>query len=84
MKKTFVLLTLVLSLSGCATITSHLATYILSRYVGVWVKEGASQDDMSIDASMCVLQQAGTDFKEQPYRLCMEQNGWVLTPFVLK
>ena len=83
MKKIGIVL-LALSLAGCATIERHIAAHILSNYVGVWTKEGATQTDLARDASTCVMKQKGSPFNEIVYRDCMEAAGWTLTPYRLK
>lgn len=82
MKKTITFLSLVLALSGCATIEKRLASYIISRYVGIWQKPGGTDDDRSIDSNHCIWPSLGTDgvLDETKYRACMTEHGWVLTP----
>jgi uncharacterized lipoprotein YmbA len=82
MTKTLILC-LALALSGCATIEKHVATYVLGRYVGAWTKVGATNDDMALQSSRCILAEAGK-YDEKVYRQCMETNGWVLTPLEIK
>jgi hypothetical protein len=82
MKKTLILC-LVLALSGCATIEKRVASSIISRYVGIWTKAGATQDDLFVDSSRCVLAEAG-NYVESHYRQCMQDKGWHLEPIEIK
>jgi hypothetical protein len=83
MKKTLILC-MALALAGCATIERHVASYVISRYVGVWAKDGATNDEMAVASSHCVIAQAGRDFSEKDYRACMTAQGWTLKPFELQ
>lgn len=69
--------------SGCAPVERRVARYVISNYIGVWEKEGATPDDRSADSSQCVLKSLDAEgvMMELPYRDCMTAKGWTLTPY---
>jgi hypothetical protein len=83
MKKTLTILCLALALTGCATIEKRIASSIISRYVGIWTKDGATQNDLFVQSSQCIISLRG-EYEERAYRACMVLHGWHLEPIEIK